>query len=38
MIEKKTILDQIEITRDGTIQARLALLTLVKRRHDKKEN
>ena len=28
MIEKKTILDQIEITRDGTIQVRLALLVL----------
>lgn len=26
MIEKKTILDQIEITRDGTIQVRLALV------------
>ena len=28
MLEKKTILDQIEITRDGTIQVRLALLVL----------
>ncbi len=28
MIEKKTILDQIEITRDGTIQVRLAILVL----------
>ena len=28
MIEKKTIIDQIEITRDGTIQVRLALLVL----------
>ena len=28
MIEKQTILDQIEITRDGTIQVRLALLVL----------
>lgn len=28
MIEKKTILDQIEITRDGNIQVRFALLIL----------
>ena len=27
-MEKKTILDQIEITRDGTIQVRLAILVL----------
>ncbi len=28
MLEKKTILDQIELTRDGTIQVRLALQIL----------
>ncbi len=28
MLEKKTILDQIEVTRDGTIQVRIALLIL----------
>ena len=28
MYEKKTILDKIEITRDGTIQVRLAILVL----------
>lgn len=28
MIEKKTILDQIEVTRGGTIQVRIALLML----------
>lgn len=28
MLEKKTIIDQIEITRDGTIQIRMGLLVL----------
>lgn len=28
MIEKKTVIDQIEITRNGTIQVRFALLVL----------
>ena len=28
MLEKKTIIDQIEITRNGTIQVRLAILVL----------